>query len=108
MLINRAFGTGTALDEYFAAFRVPDLLFNLLAGVPLELLSDGVVEKFFTGLKPERGGGYADFQMLPNVEYALQIDGQVPPLAAVSAPQCNAGSANAFSGYLLVRWQRRP
>ncbi|RLT48424.1 MAG: murein biosynthesis integral membrane protein MurJ [Chloroflexi bacterium] len=32
MLINRAFGTGAALDEYFAAFRVPDLLFNLLAG----------------------------------------------------------------------------
>lgn len=79
-----------------------------LSGVPLELLSDGVVEKFFTGLKPERGGGYADFQMLPNVEYALQIDSQIPPLAAVSAPQCNAGSANAFSGYLLVRWQRRP
>ena len=79
-----------------------------LAGVPLELSSDGNVERFFTGLKPERGGGYADFQMLPNVEYALQIDGQVPPLAAVSAPQCNAGSANAFSGYLMVRWQRRP
>lgn len=79
-----------------------------LSGVPLELLSDGVAERFFTGLKPERGGGYADFQMLPNVEYALQIDSQIPPLAAVSAPQCNAGSANAFSGYLLVRWQRRP
>ena len=79
-----------------------------LAGVLLELSSDGNVERFFTGLKPERGGGYADFQMLPNLEYALQIDGQVPPLAAVSAPQCNAGSANAFSGYLLVRWQRRP
>ena len=79
-----------------------------LAGVPLELSSDGNVERFFTGLKPERGGGYADFQMMPNVEYALQIDGQVPPLAAVSAPQCNVGSANAFSGYLMVRWQRRP
>ena len=79
-----------------------------LAGVPIELSNDGVVERFFTGLKPERGGGYADFQMLPNVEYALQIGGQLPLLEGVSAPQCNAGTANAFAGYLMLRWQRRP
>ncbi len=32
MIINRTFGTSAALDAYFAAFRVPDLLFNIIAG----------------------------------------------------------------------------
>ncbi len=32
VIINRTFGTSAALDAYFAAFRVPDLLFNIIAG----------------------------------------------------------------------------
>ena len=32
IIINRTFGTSAELDAYFAAFRVPDLLFNVLAG----------------------------------------------------------------------------
>lgn len=32
VIINRTFGTSAELDAYFAAFRVPDLLFNVIAG----------------------------------------------------------------------------
>ena len=32
MIINRAFGTSADLDAYFAAFRVPDLIFHVIAG----------------------------------------------------------------------------
>ena len=32
VVINRAFGTSAVLDAYFAAFRVPDLLFHVIAG----------------------------------------------------------------------------
>ncbi len=32
IIINRTFGAGIELDAYFAAFGVPDLLFNVLAG----------------------------------------------------------------------------
>ena len=32
MVINRTFGTSTVMDAYFAAFRVPDLLFHVVAG----------------------------------------------------------------------------
>ena len=32
VIINRAFGTSAELDSYFAAFRIPDLLFNIVAG----------------------------------------------------------------------------
>ena len=32
VIINRTFGTSAELDSYFAAFRVPDLIFNVIAG----------------------------------------------------------------------------
>ena len=32
VIINRTFGTSDILDAYFAAFRVPDLLFHVIAG----------------------------------------------------------------------------
>ncbi len=32
IIINRTFGTSAELDAYFAAFRVPDLLFTVIAG----------------------------------------------------------------------------
>ena len=32
MIINRAFGTSADLDAYFAACRVPDLIFHVIAG----------------------------------------------------------------------------
>jgi len=32
VIINRTFGTSADLDAYFAAFRVPDLIFNVIAG----------------------------------------------------------------------------
>ena len=32
VIINRTFGTSSILDAYFAAFRVPDLLFHVIAG----------------------------------------------------------------------------
>ncbi|MBI4301368.1 MAG: murein biosynthesis integral membrane protein MurJ [Chloroflexi bacterium] len=35
MVIGDAFGTSPELDAYFAAFRVPDLIFQLLAGATL-------------------------------------------------------------------------
>ena len=32
VIINRTFGTSPVLDAYFAAFRVPDLIFHVIAG----------------------------------------------------------------------------
>ena len=32
MIIARQFGIGAELDAYFAAFRLPDLLFTIVAG----------------------------------------------------------------------------
>ena len=32
VIINRTFGTSPVLDAYFTAFRVPDLIFHVIAG----------------------------------------------------------------------------
>jgi putative peptidoglycan lipid II flippase len=51
ILINRTFGTSAELDAYFAAFRVPDLLFTVLAGGAL----GSAFIPMFTGLLAEEG-----------------------------------------------------
>ena len=35
---------------------------------------------FFTGLKPERGAGYADFQMQPDMEYIVEMPSLSDPI----------------------------
>jgi len=52
-------------------------------------------ENFFTGLKPERGLGYADYQMAADSSYIISLPGlssdKTPPLAAST---CTATPAN--------------
>lgn len=50
------FGAGTTLDIYYAAFRIPDLIFNLLV---LGALSAGFIP-IFTSLIKDFKGGYSD------------------------------------------------
>ncbi|MDX2162801.1 MAG: hypothetical protein SF162_15890 [bacterium] len=56
---------------------------NGATGVPGQAVRarwDGGESTFFTGLKPERGPAYADFQMEANVSYIVDMPGQADPL----------------------------
>jgi hypothetical protein len=45
--------------------------------------------RFFTGLKPELGPGYADFQMSESEEYIVDMPGLSDPVStALSAVPC--------------------
>jgi hypothetical protein len=47
--------------------------------------------RFVTGLKPERGAGFADFQMESGIEYTLDLPGRAEPLSqSLSAIPCNS------------------
>ncbi len=57
---------------------------NGATGVPGQAVRarwDGGESTFFTGLKPERGTAYADFQMSENLSYILDMPGRADPLA---------------------------
>jgi len=51
----------------------------------------GGESRFVTGLKPERGAGYADFEMETGIEYTLDLPGRAEPLSqALSAVACTS------------------
>lgn len=79
--------------EMLDAARAP------LAGEALLVTWPGGRDRFYTGLKPERGAGYADFTMQPDVVYAVgPADGSVRVDDLRVAP-CDSG---ASGGWRLV------
>ncbi len=44
-----------------------------LPGVPIWVSWEGGADRFVTGLKPEEGAGYADFEMTPGQVYAVSV-----------------------------------
>lgn len=48
-------------------------------------------DRFFTGLRPEWGAGYADFEMAPRIEYDLALADQVGDVAQGLASDLSSG-----------------
>ncbi len=59
-----------------------------LPGMPVRVTWDGGEDRFYTGLKPERGEGYADFQMEANRTYFVEIPGRSRRTIGLTASQC--------------------
>ncbi len=55
------------------AVRVQDAGGKELAGVEIVVSWATGQDRFFTGLRPAQGAGYADFEMLPQVEYEVAL-----------------------------------
>lgn len=55
--------------------RVRDVSGSELAGMEIVVVWSTGQERFFTGLRPEQGAGYADFEMAPQVEYEVALAG---------------------------------
>ena len=77
-----------------------------VAGVEIVITWDGGKEQFFTGLKPELGNGYADYIMMPNITYTVQLAQGSDVALGITAPTCqNADGAN-FSGGIKLTFQQ--
>jgi len=64
-------------------------------------------ERFFTGLKPEMGLGYADFTLIPGVTYTLRLGENSPPVTGIVAVKCDAASGMDSWAAWLLRFQQR-
>jgi len=82
MIIGARFGTGAELDAYLAAFRVPDLLFQLVAGGAL----GSAFIPVFTGLLTRRDlkGAWRLFSAVTNLVLLLMT--ALAGIAALVAP----------------------
>jgi hypothetical protein len=57
-------------------------------------------EYIFTGLKPELGLGYADFQMSPGIRYTLRLADGSQLITDITPEQCDPGSGQLVWGTL--------
>lgn len=55
-------------------------------------------ERFYTGLKPEIGLGYADFSILPGTAYSVRLQDVGEPVSGISAVDCQAPGGDHYWG----------
>jgi hypothetical protein len=99
-------------QESFCDSKLPDGLLQVLVlnanrrqlpGVEIRITWDVNEDRFFTGLKPELGNGYADFLMTPNITYAVQLAQGSDIATGLTAPSCQTDvGENYFGGFKLT------
>lgn len=74
-----------------------------IPGMEIRARWDGGESRFFTGLKPEQGAGYADFQMEPDLDYLIDMPGRADPVSqTLSAVPCTTESGGrALTSYTV-------
>jgi hypothetical protein len=72
-------------------------------GVEIRVNWTGGEDRFFTGLKPELGIGYADFEMTPETIYTVAPAEGGQPVSGLFASECeNARRERYWGSWLLV------
>jgi len=82
VIIARQFGLGAELDAYFAAFKLPDLLFTIVAGGALATAFIPVFAEFLT--QDDRPGAWRLASAITNL--VVLVVGSFAILAALVAP----------------------
>jgi hypothetical protein len=63
-------------------------------------------DRFFTGLKPELGAGYADFNMTPGESYRVRLADGGDPLLDLTAVECEAEDGSRYWGSWKLVFQQ--
>ena len=69
-----------------------------VAGMQVIVTWEGGDDRFYTGLKPELGLGYADFTMQPDTAYNLRLAGGGQPVPNLVAAECEAADGSRYIG----------
>jgi hypothetical protein len=59
-------------------------------------------DRFYTGLKPEQGLGYADYTLDPALVYSVQVGEGGDPVNDLAAAACEDAAGNRFWGAWLL------
>lgn len=77
-----------------------------LAGAEIIITWDGGEERFFTGLKPELGNGYADFIMQPATTYTVQLGAGSDIATGLTASSCQGEGGEPYLGGAKLTFQQ--
>jgi hypothetical protein len=74
-----------------------------VAAMEIRVVWDQGTDRFFTGLKPELGSGYADFTLQPGTIYTVELPGSSALVTGLQLEPCTTGQVEGINGsWLLV------
>ena len=82
--------------------QVTDQSNRAVSGALVIITWAGGEERFYTGLKPEQGLGYADYTLDPALVYSLQVGEGSQPVSDLAAAACEDAAGNRFWGAWLL------
>ena len=91
-------------SEALIQVEILDAAGQPVPGIELVVTWDGGGDHFFTGLKSELGLGYADFAMLPDVVYSVQLAEGGEPKNDLTTAECLSEDGDRFSGSWLLKF----
>jgi hypothetical protein len=94
------------LSEGLLQVEIQDAAGQPIPGVEIIISWEDGEEHIFTGLKPELGNGYADFEMKSNVGYSVQLASGSQFVTNLSAPSCQADSGDSYRGGIQLLFQQ--
>jgi hypothetical protein len=77
-----------------------------IPGMEIDITWETGDEKFFTGLKPDFGNGYADFSMTPEISYTVQLAAGSDIATGLVAPTCQNPGGENFTGGIKLTFQQ--
>ena len=86
--------------------RILDALSEGVPRMSILVIWDSGQEKFFTGLKPELGLGFADFVMTEGVIYTLQVSDADRLVTGLTSELCTGEEGELYPGAWLLTFQR--
>jgi hypothetical protein len=82
--------------------QVTDKSDQPVSGIPVIVAWTDGEERFYTGLKPEQGLGYADYTLDPALVYSLQVGEGSQPVTDLVAAECESAGGDRFWGAWLL------
>ena len=83
--------------------RVVDYIGRGIPGQPIRVRWGNQEDLFFSGLKTELGDAYADFQMTPDIDYAIEMAGARDPTASsLSTGDCYTNNRRGLKSYRVT------
>jgi hypothetical protein len=73
-------------------------------GIEIVITWEGGEDHFYTGLKPEVGLGYADFNMSPGITYTLHLATGGQPISGLVASECEASNGEHYLGNWILEF----
>jgi hypothetical protein len=86
------------IPEKLLQVEVLDESENPLAGVRITVTWEGGEDVFYTGLHPEMGPGYADFEMGQGIMYSLKVGDSSKPVTGLRVTSCSRDDGSSYLG----------